>query len=180
MWLTIGLTFACALPALALSPDRLARLKSGEPIVADVPVREGGAVKATFFVAAPLARVREVLWDHERFPEWMPDNKWVRVLSRDGNRHVIEMGGGKGPVTVSYVTERRLEPRRIAWHALSGDVKRNDGAWSFEAVPGGTVLTYEVHVVPHGPVPGPVVAYLQRQGLPGMIAAVKRRIEAGS
>lgn len=176
LWfLVASLVFAG--PALAHTPGELARMKAGESLMTDVPVAEGGAVKVRFFVEAPLAVARGVLWDHERFPEWMPNTKWVKVLEREGNTHIVEMGGGKGPVTVSYVTERRLEPRRIVWHTLKGDVKRNDGAWTIDPVAGGVVLTYDVHVVPHGAVPGFVVSYLQQQGLSGMIAAVRARIQ---
>jgi hypothetical protein len=76
------------------------------------------------------------------------------------------------------VADRLLEPNRISWKSVRGDVKRNDGSWSLEPVAGGTVVTYQVHVVPHGPVPGYVVAYLQKQALPGLIKAIRDRIEA--
>jgi ribosome-associated toxin RatA of RatAB toxin-antitoxin module len=176
--LTAVLMLALAGPAAALAPADLKRVQAGETIVQDVKVPEGGSLQAVFFVAAPLAVAREVLWDQERFVEFVPDVKAVKVLERSANRQLVEITGGKGPISVSYVADRTLEPRRIAWRSVRGDVKRNDGAWSLEPAPGGTVVTYQVHVVPNGPVPGYVVAYLQKQALPGLIKAVRGRIEA--
>jgi ribosome-associated toxin RatA of RatAB toxin-antitoxin module len=176
--LTCALVAVLAGPAWAIGPADLAKVKAGETIVSDVKVDEGGAVRAEFWVAAPLAVARDVLWDQERFVEFVPDVKAVKVLERHGNRQTISITGGKGPISVTYVADRVLEPQRISWKSIRGDVKRNDGSWSLEAAGNGTVITYEVHVVPHGPVPGYVVSYLQKQALPGMIKAIRERIEA--
>lgn len=162
----------------AVAPAELNRLKGGELQIEEVSVAEGGAVEARLFAAAPPAVARQVMWRHEEYPAFMPKCKWVKVHARQGNVHVVEMAGGQGPVTVAYTMERRLEPDRITWKTLKGDVRRNEGHWIFEPAPGGTVMTYRVHVVPHGPVPGKVVAFLQKQALPEMLKAVKARIEA--
>lgn len=180
-WWALSLVVWMALApeaAWAIAPAELRRVQAGETLVSDVPVDEGGALRARFFVAAPVAVAREVLWDQERFVEFVPDVKAVKVLERRGDRQLVEISGGRGPVTVTYVADRTLEPRRIAWKSVRGDVKRNDGSWSLEPVSGGTLVTYEVHVVPKGPVPGYVVGYLQKQALPGLIKAIKARIEA--
>lgn len=178
MALTTALWMTLSAAASAMPPDELKRVRAGETLVSDVAVKEGGSLRAVFFVAAPLAVAREVLWDQERFVEFVPDMKAVKVLERKGNRQVVEISGGRGPVNVTYVADRLLEPDRISWKSVRGDVKRNDGSWSLAPVSGGTVVTYQVHVVPHGPVPGYVVAYLQKQALPGLIKAIRQRIEA--
>jgi uncharacterized membrane protein len=167
-----------ATPALAWSPADLPALRRGETAVSDVEVAEGGALEAAFFVAAPVAVARAVLWDHEKFPQFMPNARTARVLARHGATHVVEQVGGQGPITVTLVSERTLHADRITWRSVRGDVKRNDGEWRFDAVPGGSVLTYRVHVVPHQPVPGAVTRFLQKRALPAMVAAVRTRIEA--
>lgn len=169
-----------AAPAHAWSDAEVAALKRGETKVVDLEVAEGGAVAASFFVAAPAAVARAVLWDHERFPQFMPNARTARVLARRGATHVVEQIGGQGPITVTLVSERTLHADRIAWRSIRGDVKRNDGEWRFAPVAGGTVLTYRVHVVPHQPVPGAVTRFLQKRALPDMVQAVRRRIEAQS
>ncbi|HEY9722987.1 MAG TPA: SRPBCC family protein [Oscillatoriaceae cyanobacterium] len=148
------------------------------PQITTLPVAEGGEVQAVFDVHAPLAVARDVLWDTRHFPEFMPDTDYVHVLSEKPDEQVDDMGGSHGPFKASYVAERQLFPDKITWHALSGAVKVNDGFWAFQAIPGGTRLTYRVHLVPKLPAPGFVVAYLQRQALPAMIQAVRTRIEA--
>lgn len=170
--LTLG-----APPALAWAEADLGALKRGETRVVDVEVAEGGALEAAFFVAAPAAVARAVLWDHEKFPQFMPNARTARVLERRGSTHVVEQIGGQGPITVTLVSERTLRADRITWRSVRGDVRRNDGEWRFEPVAGGTVLTYRVHVVPHQPVPGAVTRFLQKRALPDMVAAVRRRIE---
>lgn len=167
-----------ASPAAARTGAELAALKGGETRVVDVEVAEGGALEASFFVAAPAAAARAVLWDHERFPQFMPNARTARVLARRGNTHVVEQVGGQGPITVTLVSERTLHADRISWRSVRGDVKRNDGEWRFEPVTAGTVLTYRVHVVPHQPVPAAVTRFLQKRALPDMVAAVRKRIEA--
>jgi uncharacterized membrane protein len=175
----LGLALTAPAPALgAATAAELTRMKAGELLIEDVEVPEGGAVEARLFVAAPPALAKAVMWRHEDYPAWMPKCKWVKVHERRGNVHVVEMAGGQGPVTVTYTMERKLEPTGISWKTLKGDVKRNDGFWIFEPAPGGTLLTYHVHVVPHGPVPGKVVAFLQKQALPDMLKAVRQRIES--
>lgn len=176
----LGLLWGLGLPAAALewNAGDTARIRQGEIVVHETPVAEGGALVAGFFVAAPPAVCRRVLWDHEHFREFLPDSQGTRTLESGANRCVVEMIGGRGPFTVRYVTERTLEASAIRWHTLRGDVKRNDGAWRFTSAPGGTLVTYEVHVVPHQPVPGNVVALLQKQALPTLIRAVKQRCES--
>lgn len=178
-FLVCALLFGAFAPSAvaAVPAAEMSRLKAGEFEIEEVPVSEGGAVEARLFVAAPPAVARQVMWKHEDYPQFMPRCKWVKVHERKGNVHVVEIAGGQGPVTVSYTMERRLEPDRITWKTLKGDVRRNDGFWRFEAVPGGTLLTYHIQVVPHGPVPGKVVAFLQKQALPEMLKAVRTRIE---
>lgn len=175
--LLLATALAAAPEGAAWATGDLHALRRGQIEIREVPVSEGGSVRARLFVRAPVAVARSVLWAHERYPEFMPHSQTVRVLERRGDVHLVEMKGGQGPVSVAYTMERRLEPGRIVWKTLSGDVKRNDGAWSFQEVEGGTLLTYEVHVVPDAPVPGKVVAFLQQQALPGMLEAVRTRIE---
>ncbi len=167
-----------AAPALAWSEPDLAALRRGETRVVDLEVPDGGALAASFFVSAPAAVAKAVLWDHEKFPQFMPNARTARVLERRGNTHVVEQVGGQGPITVTLVSERTLHADRITWRSVRGDVKRNDGEWRLEPVAGGTVLTYRVHVVPHQPVPSAVTRFLQKRALPDMVAAVRQRVEA--
>ena len=181
-WILTAVLTAClgAGPAFAWSAAELGALRRGETQVRDLEVSEGGALEAIFFVAAPPAAAKAVLWDHEKFAEFMPNTRSVRVLARRGNTHVVEQVGGRGPITVTLVSERTLHADRITWRSVRGDVKRNDGEWRFTPTPGGTLLTYRVHVVPHQPVPAAVTRFLQKRALPDMVAAVRQRVRAAA
>jgi len=160
------------------TPAEQASARNGEVVVHELGVPDGAAVEALIFVAAPPAKAIDVLWDHEKFPLFMPNAKSSRVLERHGNDVVLEQVGGQGPINVTLVTRRHRAGNHIDWKLLRGDVKRNDGSWDAAAVPGGTLLTYHVHVVPKGPIPNRVTAFLQKQALPSMCKAVKARIES--
>ncbi|MDB5101547.1 MAG: cyclase/dehydrase [Cyanobacteria bacterium RYN_339] len=169
-----------ASPAFAWTADETQRARKGEVVVHEVTVADGAAVEAIFYVAAPPAAAIGVLWDHEKFPQFMPNAKTSRVLERHANDIVLEQVGGQGPVNVTLVTKRHRAGNHIDWTLVRGDVARNDGSWDAAAAPGGTMLTYKVHVVPKGPVPARVTSFLQKQALPSMCKAVRERVEAVS
>jgi uncharacterized membrane protein len=145
--------------------------------VHDREVGEGGEVEAVFYVAAPLEVARAVLWDHQRFPEFMPHTQSCRVVASERDTADVEQVGGQGPLRFRLVSRRKLGADRITWRRIAGDLRENAGEWRFERAPGGTVITYRCHLVPDVPAPRAVVQYLQRQGLPAMVEAVRRRIE---
>ncbi|MEB3328348.1 MAG: SRPBCC family protein [Candidatus Sericytochromatia bacterium] len=145
--------------------------------VRDRMVGSSGEVEAIFFAAAPLEVARAVLWDHARFPEFMPHVQACRVVASGPDTADVEQQGGQGPFHFRLVSRRHRGPDRISWHRLSGDLRENAGEWRFERAPGGTVITYRCRLVPDVPAPQALVLYLQRQGLPAMVEAVRRRIE---
>ncbi|MEB3196964.1 MAG: SRPBCC family protein, partial [Candidatus Sericytochromatia bacterium] len=172
----------CALAPAAWStptPSRptWAAERGGEVTLRDLPVDSGAAVEARLFVRAPWSVCRAVLWDHQKFPEFMPHSRSSRSLKEARDFQVVEQTGAQGPFLTTLITERRLEPTRISWHGVGGDLLRNDGEWEFTHLGDGTGVRYRVHVVPHQPVPASVTRFLQRQALPTMLLAVRRRIE---
>lgn len=178
LFLFLALLLAAA-PARAWSTAEQARARKGELVVKQAAGAEGGSLKALAWVQAEPERVRQVLWEAEKFPEFMPDAKACRILEGRGTaQQIVEQTGGRGPVSVSYRAERHLLPDGVSWKALDGPLAVNEGEWRVSAAAGGTALAYRVRVVPKGPVPDFVVRYLQAQGLAGMIAAIRRRVEA--
>jgi uncharacterized membrane protein len=164
--------------AEVLTPEELRHMDAGYVVTHEHPVKEGASICAHVVLKAPLACARQVLWDHAKFPEFMPGARSVRILASQDDCQVIEQIGGYGPWQMVLVTKRCLKPDRVVWQAVRGDLRRNDGEWVFQAVPGGIRLTYAVQVVPPGPVPPAVVAFLQKQALHGLIDAVRKRILA--
>lgn len=141
------------------------------------PAEEGVAIKAFVFVAASRADAVRILWDHERFPEFLPQARSVRILKKRGNIHDVEQVGGQGPFVLTLLTERHLLEDGVSWRSIGGDLKRNDGALRVQSVPRGTVLQYQVHLVTKQSVPVQIIRFLQGQALPKMLLAFKERIE---
>lgn len=161
----------------AWSPAERAQARQGAFPTHDLPAASGATVEALAFAGAAPAKALAVLWDHERFPEFMPNAKTARILERrSATWHILEQVGGQGPISVRVVTDRHRLSDGVRWKTIEGDVKANEGFWKLEAAPGGTWLTYHVHVEPKQPVPDTVTAFLQRRALPGMLASVVQRI----
>lgn len=175
------------LPAQALAlpstwdPAAQAEARSGAFPTRDLPAASGATVEALAFAAAPPAQCLRVLWDHERFPEFMPNAKSAKILRRhSASHHLLEQVGGQGPISLRVVTDRHLLADGVRWRTVDGDVKANEGFWKVEGARGGSWLIYHVHVEPKQAVPDSVTAFLQRQALPGMLRSVTQRMVASS
>lgn len=165
------------LAAPAWTAAEQARARAGEVLLHEVPASEGATMQALFFAAAPPATVRAVLSDYARYPEFIPHARTSKVLEQHGDDAVVEQSGGSGPFTMTFTTKRHREAHRITWTTIGGGVRQNEGFWQFDAAPGGTLITYQVHVVPKGPVPQRITAMLEQHSLPEMCEAVRARVQ---
>jgi ribosome-associated toxin RatA of RatAB toxin-antitoxin module len=133
----------------------------------------------TIVINAPVEKVYDVITQYERYPEFLPEVKEVRVANRQGS--TLELHYKVDVVkTVRYsirVTEER--PRRMAWSFIEGEVmKDNKGSWLLEPEgEGKTRATYNVEMALGLLVPKAVVNALVDTSLPKMLEAFKRRAE---
>jgi len=133
----------------------------------------------TIVINAPVEKVFDVITQYERYPEFLPEVKEVRVANRQGS--TLELHYKVDVVkTVRYsirVTEER--PRRMAWSFIEGEVmKDNKGSWLLEPEgEGKTRATYNVEMALGLLVPKAVVNALVDTSLPKMLEAFKRRAE---
>jgi coenzyme Q-binding protein COQ10 len=125
-------------------------------------------------------RFLSVLRDYERYPEFQPDVKSVRVMSRgEGVVHVGFAIDAKLAL-IEYTLEHRDEgPTRIAWRLVEGQlVRHNSGAWELAPLPGDrTRATYRIDIAFAGPTPPGLERALEEKGLPRMLANFKARAE---
>jgi uncharacterized membrane protein len=128
---------------------------------------------------APIERVFAVIADYERYPEFLPDMKEVRVLSRhDGValvRFELEL-----IMRVSY-TLRLLEdaPTRVQWTLEEAKmVAENNGGWTLVAEGNRTRATYALEVKLRGLIPKSVSTRLLGTTLPQTLQRFKARAEA--
>jgi ribosome-associated toxin RatA of RatAB toxin-antitoxin module len=98
-------------------------------------------------VAAGVPRVFGTAAEVERWPEWLPHYRWVRMLERHGDRGLVEMAAWRpfGPLRYPtwWVSEMRLEREapRIRFRHVRGITRGMDVAWDFEPVGGRTLVT---------------------------------------
>lgn len=87
-------------------------------------------------IRAPLPRVFAVAADVERWPEFLPHYRWVRVLGRSERATLVEMAAWRpfGPLRYPtwWVSEMWLEPERaVRYRHLRGITRGMDVQWTF-------------------------------------------------
>lgn len=141
----------------------------------------GRGVEATRIVHAPLATVYGVLSDPRPSAEFLPYVVGVVVEKEADDEQVIRYRARHfGVFDTEYLQGRRLEPpNRVAFWQQKGPFRRVEGLWSLRPVVDGTQVTYRVQVDPGFPVPGPLVDFFLKQGLPALVDAIRQRAESG-
>jgi ribosome-associated toxin RatA of RatAB toxin-antitoxin module len=96
-------------------------------------------------VHASPARVYHYASDTERWPEYLPHYRYVRVLQQAGDRRVVEMAARRSGIPVRWRAEQTNDPLKpsIAFRHLGGWTKGMDVVWSFEPVAGGTRVSID-------------------------------------
>ena len=144
-------------------------------------------IDASITVNAPVDKVFALARDIERYPEFMPDVKSIRILERDEKKQVSEW--------IGLVSQFRIEMKwteedvwdeathTCTWRQIKGDFQQYDGTWTFEpAADGGTEMKmsidyrYEVPLI--GPMLKALVRKLMAQNANDILAALKKQAEA--
>ena len=94
------------------------------------------------FIRAPAQRIYELAARVERWPEILPHYRWVRVLSGEGRRRVVEMAARRDFIPVWWCAEQQLFPEepRIAFRHVRGITRGMEVEWLFEPRDGGTLV----------------------------------------
>ena len=104
-------------------------------------------------IAAPPAKVAEVICDFARYPEWVSAMKSVKVIEEyeDGYASQVRFKLDASVLTDEYTLkyEYAEDISRIEWHLAEPTKlqKRQDGAYDIAPGPGGsTLVTYTLAV----------------------------------
>jgi ribosome-associated toxin RatA of RatAB toxin-antitoxin module len=140
-------------------------------------------------IAAPPGAVYQVARDVERFPDFMPEVKSIRVAERseDGSRTVVEWVGfiPRFQLTVKWTEEDLWDDaaRTCRFTQVKGDFDRYDGEWRFEPEGEGTVfesvVRYEITVPLVGALIQGVIRKTMHENVQRLLEAVRRRVESG-
>lgn len=96
-------------------------------------------------IAADPATIYRFASDTERWPEYLPHYRFVRVLEHRGLARVIEMAAWRGWIPVRWIAEQRNDPMRphIAFLHLRGWTRGMEVEWRFLPISGGTRVEIE-------------------------------------
>ncbi len=138
-----------------------------------------GATRS-IIINAPPEKVFDVITQYERYAEFLPEVKEVRVSERKGSEVKVHY---KVDVvkTIRYtILVREERPKRMSWTFVEGEVmKDNKGSWVLEPEgEGKTRATYTVEMALGALVPKAIINGLVEGSLPKMLEAFKRRAEA--
>ncbi|MES2722188.1 MAG: SRPBCC family protein [Pseudomonadota bacterium] len=168
-----------ALAAIAGPSFAAGRFEAAPAVSAQAEGGSAGVIRAAMDVAAPPAVVWKVLSDCANAPRYMPKLLSCKTLERDPagrwdvREHRLE-GNAFKPVMRNVFRTTLEPPRRLAFRRTSGDWKRSDGEWRLTAIPGGTHVTYELHVAVDAPVPASMVRGAVAKGMPASMRALRK------
>ena len=180
---------AASAHALDLTPDALAKLKAGEPVV--VAVNEGGGpaagrVDAVIDVPANASAVWKVLTDCEISVRVFTGLKSCKVTERDPagvwdiREHVISpsmlLPSWRSVFRSDYTTDREIRFQRT-----EGDLKKLEGRWELTPQGDGTTrVSYQAAIAVGGPIPSSLVKIILEADLPKTLRAVRKAAMDGS
>lgn len=141
-------------------------------------------VSASGTVRASPAAVWKVLTDYEAMPGFVPDLEKNSVISRTGNRVILEQSGVARFLflsrTINLIVHVAEEPMSsIEIKLVTGDMKVYHCRWEMTPVPetGGTRIVYTGKMVPKFYVPGMLGSNIIRRDIERMMQAVLERLD---
>jgi ribosome-associated toxin RatA of RatAB toxin-antitoxin module len=182
LWLVAFLVLAAA-PARA--DDQKARLEKGEVIVTSRAVKGSDTPEmvARALIAAPPAKVWNIVSHCADYPRTMPRIKAAKELSRKGDKVVckvtIEMPFPYSDLTSVSEATHTVSPARYArvWRFLSGDYKANSGSWvltPYQGDPKRTLAVYRIHAEPKPWIPAWIRKKAQQRTIPEMMERLRK------
>jgi coenzyme Q-binding protein COQ10 len=131
-------------------------------------------------IEAPPDEVFAVIQDFDKYPEFLPEVKKVKVEPGAGDTKEVTYTIDLKAKLITYTLRHTAHPpRELRWTFVRGDMmKGNDGAWVLEPVPQGTQATYKIDLKLGALVPSFVERMLADQSLPGLLQNFKKRIES--
>jgi ribosome-associated toxin RatA of RatAB toxin-antitoxin module len=171
-----------------LTPPAIAQ--TAKPDVAvkrvDVDGQQVFDVAASGNVKASPATVWKILTNYEDMPQFVPDLEKAKVLSRTGNRAIIEQSGvarflflSRSIHLIVQVAEEPMSSIDIS--LVTGDMKVYSCRWELTPLPdGGTRINYSGKMVPKFYVPGMLGANIIRRDIVHMMSAVLTRLDQPS
>jgi ribosome-associated toxin RatA of RatAB toxin-antitoxin module len=135
----------------------------------------------TVTVNVPPEKLFEVIADYEKYPEFLPEVKKVKVEGGQGAIKEVTYTVDIKAKVINYTLKHTAErPAKLSWTMVKGEMmKGNDGAWTLKPgqTAGTTEATYSIDLKLSSLVPSFIEKALAEQQLPGLLANFKARAE---
>ena len=132
-------------------------------------------------VNVPPEKLFDVIVDYEKYPEFLPEVKKVKVEGGQGSIKEVTYQVDIKAKVITYTLKHTAErPSKLSWTMVKGEMmKGNDGTWTLKpgAQAGTTEATYTIDLKLSSLVPGFIEKALAEQSLPGLLANFKARAE---
>ncbi|MBI3072569.1 MAG: SRPBCC family protein [Deltaproteobacteria bacterium] len=132
-------------------------------------------------VNAPIEKLIGVIYDYERYSEFLSEIKWARVVKRDGARVICDFEASLVGYAIHYTLDFvETPPTSLKWTLAKADrMTVNTGGWTLRDEGGGrTHATYAIEVLLTGFVPKMIQRKVSEMTLPGVLEKFKRRAES--
>jgi ribosome-associated toxin RatA of RatAB toxin-antitoxin module len=101
-------------------------------------------------IASPFERLFSLAADIARWPEFLPHYRWVKILSRDGEKIRAEMAARHRGVPLWWRTiqQSKFEEKRIEFTHVGGITRGMTVQWTFDETGescGGPVWLVQIH-----------------------------------
>jgi ribosome-associated toxin RatA of RatAB toxin-antitoxin module len=96
-------------------------------------------------IAADPATIFRLASETERWPEFLPHYRFVRVLEHRGLTRVVEMAAWRGWIPLRWIAEQKNDPARphIAFLHVRGWTRGMEVEWRFLPIASGTRVEIE-------------------------------------
>jgi len=169
--------FVLSINASAQEQDNVERLQRGEIVLLHEDSSEkGGSARVQALFQTSAEAVWSIITSCESSFVFVDGLKQCEVIEVSGERTLVHQVVKKGWLIPrqDFVFESLREPfRTIRFKLVEGNLKAMEGNWLFSETPDGLLVDYSIRVRPMLPVPGFVVSWVMRKGMPDLIACIR-------
>ncbi len=142
-------------------------------------------ISAQLLIPAPFSveQIWQVLTDYESLPDFIPNLTISKRLPHPDGCIRLEQVGVQRLLKMNFKARVVLDltehhPDRIDFELVEGDFQRFIGAWKLEPTDAGTVLVYEVTVIPQRTLPIQFIEGRICKDLPLNLLAIRNRVQS--
>ena len=173
---------ACAFALVALVTQSAAAAT-----IAIHATRDGDAIDihASALLNADGATAWRVLTDYNRYPEFIPELRYSRVIARHDASVTVEQSGNallwlfRMPIEITFQVEE-LPPHHLHSHAVAGTLRALTSSYALEPASGGVRLDYVGRVAPGYSVFGQIEQSVVERNIARQFQALADEIERQS